>query len=170
MPAEWWFYQVEHTSLDAAVGPLLEKCLERKWRVVVTAKPGTIERLDAALWTWKDDSFLPHGRGGAHPERQPILLTTEAEPQNGAKIVVLLDGLDADAARFDRCLVVFDGGDEPVRAKARAQFKAAADSGATAKYFQQEHGGKWVDKTPPKREAAARQAVPDKPSGKKIPQ
>jgi DNA polymerase-3 subunit chi len=161
MPAEWWFYHVEHTSLDAAVGPLLEKCLERKWRVVVAGKPETIEKLDTALWTWKDDSFLPHGRGGAKPERQPILLATEAEPHNGAKVAVLLDGLDADAARFDRCLVVFDGGDEPVRAKARAQFKTALDGGATAKYFQQERGGKWVDKTPPKKDVAAPPPEPD---------
>jgi len=158
MPAEWWFYHVEHTPLGDAVGPLLEKCLERKWRVVVAGKPETIEKLDAALWTWKDDSFLPHGRSGAHPERQPILLTTEAEPYNGAKVALLLDGLDADPARFDRCLVVFDGGDEPVRAKARAQFKAASDSGATAKYFQQEGGGKWVDRTPPKKEPSNRPA------------
>jgi DNA polymerase-3 subunit chi len=156
--AEWWFYHVEHTSLEGAVAPLLEKCLERKWRVVVAGKAETIEKLDGALWTWRDDSFLPHGRQQA--EKQPILLTTEAEPYNGAKVAVLLDGLDADAQRFERCLVVFDGGDEPVRAKARAQFKAALDGGATAKYFQQERGGKWVDKTPAKKPAAEASDLP----------
>lgn len=150
--AEWWFYHIEHTSLDAAVGPLLEKCLERKWRVVIAANEETLARLDGALWTWKDDSFLPHGR--TQPERQPILLAAEAEPVNGAKVALLLDGRDADPARFDRCLVVFDGGDELARGKARSQFKAALDAGASAKYFQQEPGGGWSDKTPPKKAGA----------------
>ena len=160
MAAEWWFYHVEHTSLDAAVAPLLEKCLERRWRVVVAGRPETIEKLDAALWTWRDDSFIPHGRGQGKPELQPILMAHEAEPHNGAQVAVLLDGLDADASRFERCMVVFDGGDEPVRSKARAQFKAALDAGVPAKYFQQERGGKWVDRTPAKKASPGESSAP----------
>jgi DNA polymerase-3 subunit chi len=143
--AEWWFYHVEHSSLDAAIGPLLEKCVGRSWRVVVVGKEETLSRLDSALWTWKEDSFLPHGRGRTHPERQPILLAREAEPANGAKVALLLDGTDADPATFERCLVVFDGADEHARGKARAQFKAANDAGQVAKYFQQERGGGWKE-------------------------
>lgn len=149
--AEWWFYHIEHTSLDAAIGPLLEKCLERNWRVVVAGTDDTIGRLDGALWTWRDDSFLPHGRGRTAPAKQPILLSTTADPANGAKVALLLDGLDADGSKFDRCLVVFDGGDEASRAKARVQYKAASDAGAVAKYFQQERGGGWSEKTPAKK-------------------
>ena len=60
--AEWWFYHIEHTSLDAAIAPLIEKCLDRKWRVVVVAHDDTLERLNKSLWTFREDSFLPHGR------------------------------------------------------------------------------------------------------------
>lgn len=151
MSAEWWFYHIEHTSLDAAIGPLLEKCLERNWRVVVAGADETINRLDGALWTWRDESFLPHGRGRSAPAKQPILLSTTADPTNGAKVALLLDGLDADGSKFDRCLVVFDGGDEASRAMARQQYKAASDAGAVARYFQQERGGGWSDRTPVKR-------------------
>ena len=38
-------------------------------------------------------------------------------------------------------MVVFDGGDESARAKARQQYKTALDAGAPARYFQQERGG-----------------------------
>ncbi|MEM1148491.1 MAG: DNA polymerase III subunit chi, partial [Pseudomonadota bacterium] len=31
---EWWFYHLQRTTLERAVGPLLEKCLERGWRVL----------------------------------------------------------------------------------------------------------------------------------------
>lgn len=143
--AEWWFYHVEHTSLDAAIAPLLEKCVGRAWRVVVVGRDETLQRLDTALWTAREDSFLPHGFGRSHPDRQPILLSAEAEPRNGAKVALLLDGADADPQVFERCLVVFDGADEAARGKARMQFKAATDAGQIAKYFQQERGGGWKE-------------------------
>ena len=143
--AEWWFYHIEHTSLDAAIAPLIEKCLERKWRVLVVGHEGTLERLDRTLWTFQDDSFLPHGRAAKDAVKQPVLLSTEAAPANGARVALLLDGSDADAGRFERCMVVFDGGDETARAKARQQFKTASDGDAVARYFQQERGGGWKE-------------------------
>ncbi len=146
-PAEWWFYHIEHTSLDAAIAPLIEKCLDRKWRVLVVGREETLERLDRALWTFREDSFLPHGRATKDVARQPVLLSTEAAPVNGAKVALLLDGSDADAVSFERCMVVFDGGDETARAKARQQFKTASDGGAVARYFQQERGGGWKEFT-----------------------
>lgn len=144
--AEWWFYHIEQGSLDAAIAPLIEKCLERKWRVVVAGHEETVERLDRALWTWRDDSFVPHGRARADADRHPVLLSTEAIPTNSAKVAVLLDGSDAHAALFERVMVVFDGQDETARAKARQQYKTALDGGVTARYFQQEKGG-WTEKT-----------------------
>jgi DNA polymerase-3 subunit chi len=143
--AEWWFYHIEHSSLDAAIAPLLEKCLERKWRAVVVGKIETIDRLDRTLWTWREDSFLPHGRARMDAAKQPVLLSTEAAPVNGAKVALLLDGMDCDPALFERCMVVFDGGDEASRAKARQQYKTASDAGAVARYFQQERNGGWKE-------------------------
>lgn len=151
--AEWWFYHVEHGSLDAAIAPLIEKCLERRWRVVVVGHEETVDRLDRALWTWKDQSFIPHGRIRSDAANQPVLLSTEAVPANGAKVAVLLDGSDAEADQFERLMVVFDGGDEVVRAKARQQYKAALDAGSPARYFQQDRSG-WAEKTPVRRETS----------------
>ncbi len=150
MTAEWWFYHFERGELVSAVAPLLEKCLQRRWRVVIAGQPETLERLDAALWAWKDDSFLPHGlagsKAGGSPEDQPVLLSPDAIPANGASVAMLLDGTGADGAAFERCLVIFDGGDEPVRARAREQYRAAVGAGAKARYFQQDGGGSWVEK------------------------
>lgn len=150
--AEWWFYHIEQGSVDAAIAPLIEKCLERKWRVLVVAHEETLQRLDRALWTWRDDSFVPHGRARTDAAKHPVLLSTEAVPVNGAKVAVLLDGSDADPAQFERIMVVFDGGDETARAKARQQYKAATDAGGNARYFQQERSGGWRERTPAKKE------------------
>jgi len=143
--AEWWFYHIEHTSLDAAIAPLIEKCLERRWRVLIVAHEETLARLDRALWTLRDESFLPHGRARIDAAKQPVLLSTEPHPANNAKVALLLDGTDANASQFERVMVVFDGGDEAARAKARQQYKAASDDGAKALYFQQERGGGWKE-------------------------
>lgn len=153
--AEWWFYHIEHTALDAAVAPLIEKCLERKWRVVVVGHEATVERLDRSLWTFRDESFLPHGRARHDAAKQPVLLSTEAVGTNGAKVALLLDGSDADPGLFDRVMVVFDGGDETARSKARQQYKAATDAGGAARYFQQERGGGWIERTPAKKDAGS---------------
>ena len=47
---EWWFYHLSRTTLEQAAGPLLEKCLERGWRVLAVS-PNAKRRadLDAAL-------------------------------------------------------------------------------------------------------------------------
>jgi len=149
--AEWWFYHIEQGSIDAAIAPLIEKCLERKWRVIVVGHEETVERLDRTLWTWKDESFLPHGRARGDAANQPVLLTTEPVAPNGAKVAVLLDGSEANSEMFDRVMVVFDGQDETARAKARQQFKSALDTGGNARYFQQDRGG-WTEKTPAKKQ------------------
>jgi DNA polymerase-3 subunit chi len=146
--AEWWFYQVEGPSLAAAVGPLLEKCVERSWRVVVAAAPDRLAELDAALWTWRDDSFLPHAREGSglDPADQPVWLATAAEPANGARVAMLLDGAAADGSRFERCIAVFHAGDADAREAARGQYREARSAGAPTRYFAQAPDGGWLEK------------------------
>ena len=145
--AEWWFYHLERGSLEHALGPLLEKCLERDWRVLVVGSEDRLAELDAGLWTWRDDSFLPHGRQGFEDARQPILLASNVDPANGAQAIVLLDGMDADTNQFERCMVVFHDTDQDTRAKAREQFKQARDSGSIVRYFQQNDRGGWIERT-----------------------
>ena len=55
------FYHLQNMSLESVLPPLLEKSLERGWRVVVqSTSPERTDALDAHLWTYSDDSFLPH--------------------------------------------------------------------------------------------------------------
>ncbi len=141
-----WFYHLERTALEAALPPLLEKCLQRGWRAVV--RGGLQERLDAldqALWTWREDSFLPHGLDGRDPpEQQPILLTSAPGAANGAKALFLIDGAEpGDIAGFERASVMFDGRDEAAVVHARLQWKAAKDVGAEIAYWKESAAGRW---------------------------
>lgn len=143
---EWWFYHLQRTTLERAVGPLLEKCLERGWRVLAISPDATRRAaLDEALWTYDDESFLPHGQSeadGLNADAQPILITSTPENGNSARVALLMDGVDLPVqAAFERCMVMFDDGDSAARQKARTQFKAAKDAGLTARYFQQTEQG-----------------------------
>ncbi len=59
---EIWFYQLQRRTLDQVLPNLIERTIQRGWRSVVQAKtPERLAALDALLWTYAEDSFLPHG-------------------------------------------------------------------------------------------------------------
>ena len=147
---EWWFYHLSRTALEEAAAPLMQKCLEAGWRVLaVSPRPERLAKLDAVLWTFDDNAFLPHGQAdapGLDAARQPVLLTGKLDNANGAEALVLMDGTEAPVdAPFRRCMVMFEDSDSSTRSKARAQFKAAKDAGLTTRYFQQTPKGGWQE-------------------------
>ena len=73
------FYHLKGQTPEQVLPALLQKSLDRGWRVVVQASSEErIEALDAHLWTWRDDSFLPHGTWReAEAAHQPILLDAQ---------------------------------------------------------------------------------------------
>ena len=88
------FYHLQSQPLERVLPELLEKSLERKWRAVVQV--GSEERrdaLDAHLWTFRDEGFLPHGTiKDGHAGAQPVYLTTDEDNPNGAEVRFLADG------------------------------------------------------------------------------
>lgn len=141
---EVWFYHLERTGLDQALPELLEKTLQRGWRAVVrTAAPDRVDHLDGWLWSYRDDSFLPHGTADEPaPERQPILLTTGAGNPNGAHALFLIDRADpGDLTGYQRCVVLFDGADDGQLQAARAQFRDARGRGHPVSYWRQQARG-----------------------------
>ena len=141
---EVWFYHLERTGLDQALPELLEKTLARGWRALVRARERErIDHLDGWLWSYRDESFLPHGLA-AEPNaaRQPILLTTAMENLNAADALFLVDGAEpGELEGYARCVVLFDSADETQLRTARAQFKAAKAKGLPVSYWKQQARG-----------------------------
>lgn len=143
------FYHLERQTLERVLPNLLERTLARGWRAVVQA--GSAERLDAIdahLWTYVDDSFLPHGtaRDGS-AERQPIFLTLGAENPNGAGVRFLIDGADMESyAGYVRIVVLFDGRDGEAVTAARAQWQRVRAQACKATYWRQSDAGRWEQK------------------------
>lgn len=143
------FYHLTRTPLEAAAPPILEKCLERGWKV--TLRAGSKERVEALnrhFWTFREDSFLPHGTAAdGHAERQPIYLTAGNETPNAPDILFLCDGAEAkpdEMGGYLRALLMFDGHDEAAVAEARTAWKAVIDAGLKAIYWAQTDTGGWT--------------------------
>lgn len=141
---EVWFYHLERRGLDQVLPELLTKTLEKGWRALVrTRDEASIERLDGLLWTYRDDSFLPHGpTGEPGAARQPILLTTDMANGNDADALFLIDSAEAgELGGYARCVVLFDGDDEAQLAAARAQWSTLKATGAPVSYWKQQARG-----------------------------
>ena len=135
------FYHLTAAPLERVLPSICERVIAKGERLLIVAAPDQLERLDRDLWTYAPDSFLPHGREG---EGQPVLLSAEAEPINGATNVALADGRwRDDALGFERAFYFFDGAtiDE-----ARQSWRALKDKPEIEPhYWRQESGGKWVE-------------------------
>jgi len=139
------FYHLTAHPLERALPTLIERTLEKGWRAVVRASsPERIAFLDAVLWTYKDESFVPHGcAGGPSAEHQPVYLTTGDEIPNNADVLFVVDQADTeDFSSVARTIVMFDGADEEAVAFAREQWKRAA-AAVTATYWRQDNAGRW---------------------------
>ena len=77
------FYHLQNMTVENVLPPLLEKSLERGWRVIVqSTSEERADALDAHLWTYRDDSFLPHAtwRAGDVADQPVLLAVTVAVP------------------------------------------------------------------------------------------
>ena len=146
-PCEVWFYHLERTGVDRALPMLLEKTLARGWRALVRAPDADgVAALDDKLWTYADDSFLPHGvEDDAMSARQPVLLSAAVTaPANGAQALFLVDGAEAgNLAGFERCILLFDGNDETALNGARARWARFKAEGHPVSYWKQSLEGAW---------------------------
>jgi DNA polymerase-3 subunit chi len=144
------FYHLQGQKLEGVLPALLEKSLDRGWKVAVQAtSEERIDALDAYLWTYRDDGFLPHGTW-REPEasQQPVLLTPNEGNPNGATVRFLIDRapMPADPQNYQRVVLLFDGEDEEAVAAARAQWAEAKTGGFEATYWQTDEHGRWTKK------------------------
>jgi DNA polymerase-3 subunit chi len=147
--AEIYFYHLERRALENVLPTLLELSLKRGWRAVVqAASEERVEALDTLLWTYREESFLPHGtaRDGRASEH-PIYLTAGDDNPNAAQIRFLVDGAAlADSSPYVRIAYVFDGRDAAAVASARMAWQEAKARGHSISYWQQDEDGRWQQK------------------------
>ena len=84
---EVYFYHLERRTLEDVLPTLLLRSLESGWRAAVqAASEERVEALDTLLWTYREESFLPHGTPRTAASEQPIYLTAGADNPNAAQV------------------------------------------------------------------------------------
>ena len=144
------FYHLQRQPLEKVLPSLLEKSVERGWRVVIqAASEERVEAIDALLWTYRDDGFLPHGTH-RQPDAaaQPVLITVDDGNPNDASVRFLIDGAEVpgDAASYQRIVLLFDGEDEEAVSGARLRWSEAKSKGFEVAYWQSDENGRWIKK------------------------
>lgn len=145
------FYHLQNQTLENVLPKLLEKAYGTGKKILV--KIGNEERvefLNAALWTYEDASFLPHGsKKDGNGALQPIWLTSVDDAPNQPQILFLVDGAEADLEKIpglERILNIFDGNSETALTQARRLWKEFKDQGCEVFYWQQDNNNRWQQK------------------------
>ena len=149
--SEVLFYHLERRGLDDVLPGLVEKARERGWNVLIRAESAErAQAIDTLLWTYDEQSFLPHARtGDGDAARQPVLITLE-EGNPNARRPAVPRGRRARArlgqcktGAFLRIVLLFDGRDALSLAAARAAWKDAKTAGHAVTYWKEMPPGKW---------------------------
>ena len=144
------FYHLTESRVEQALPRLVEMCLSRSWTVLVqSGDDDTLERLNEALWTYRDESFLPHGAAGSapgSPPDHPVWLDISADQSAGRDVHFVVAGAVPEGTEASqRIIYMFDGHDADAVAAARKRWTVEKDAGRTLTYWQQE-GGRWQKK------------------------
>ncbi len=145
------FYHLTHSPLEITLPGILEKSLQRGWRVLLQGgAQNRLDFLDDRLWSAGAGSFLPHGKAvHDNAAEQPVLLTLEDENLNDANVLMLVDGASTTPERmagFELTCLFFDGNDPSALDAARRDWKAVGAAKLQAVYWAQDNDGRWIKK------------------------
>ena len=145
------FYHLERRTLEDVLPGLVERTLERNWRALIRCESADrAVALDNLLWTYDEQSFLPHAQSGdGDSSRQPVLVSAEEVNANGADVLFIVGGAappdwnGALVQSFSRIVVLFDNRDPEALAAARRNWPAARAAQHDVTYWKQSAVGKW---------------------------
>jgi DNA polymerase III subunit chi len=132
------FYHLTRSTLTQALPQLLARTLAAGQRALVFGSDvAALDALSTALWA--QPAWLPHGvASDGDADLQPIWLSADAEPVNGARYLFLVEGAETDRIRdYDRAFDIFDGNSPEAVAAARTRWKTAKEAGHSLTYWQQ---------------------------------
>ena len=109
---------------------VVEKAWQRGFRVYVhTASEGEARHLDELLWTFRQDSFVPHALAGSEDDDNPVTIGCDLRQGAGRDVLVnLCAPIPAAGDGFERIAEVVSD-DAGVRTAARERYAAYRQSG-----------------------------------------
>ena len=145
------FYHLQKSSLEQVLPKLCEKAyLTGKHIKILLDTDERVEFINSLLWTYNEESFLPHGsKKDGFVEDQPIFISADEDNENQAQILILADGAKPDISyleQFDRILNIFDGNNIEALNSARDYWKQIKSLSWELHYWQQNNSGNFEQK------------------------
>lgn len=148
--AEILFFHLQSRPLEQVLPTILDRALSRGQKVVVgVSSQERLSVIDDHLWTYADESFLPHVTAlEADAAQNPIVITTQDHNPNAAQVRICADGVRIPDVMqdYERIVLIFDGDDPEALTAAREDWKRVRASGHAASYWQQDEAGRWEKK------------------------
>ena len=145
------FYHLQKTPLEQVLPKLCEKAYSTGKRIkILVGNDERVEFLNSLLWTYSEESFLPHGsKKDGFADQQPIFISSSDDNENNAELLILVDGampsLDILKA-YERVLNIFDGNDETSLNNSRDYWKMIKSTDGELHYWQQKDNGTFEQK------------------------
>ena len=139
------FYLLSSDAAPIAIARLASKVRQAGERLLVVADDlSLLEETSKTLWETAPEAFLANGiAGDEYDAMQPILLSNEVQPDNGASFLLIADGQWREPGeRFTRVLFLFD---QTTIAHARQTWKALQDRDGMERRFWKQQGGRWIE-------------------------
>lgn len=119
---------------------LVERARGADMRVLIHCPdPSQAQHLDRLLWTFRQESFLPHGivgQAGLDHALTPILISRDGSPESESQVLInLASEPPAFFDRFERLCEPLDS-DPAVRAAGRERYKHYRERGFELKHHQ----------------------------------
>ncbi len=145
------FYHLQKAPLEQVLPKLCEKAYATGKRIkILLGNAERVEFINSLLWTYSEESFLPHGsKRDGFAEEQPIFISADETNENNALLLILADGAQIAVEKLDayeRVLNIFDGNDETALNNARAYWKEIKSLGGELHYWQQNANGSFEQK------------------------
>ncbi len=145
------FYHLQRQKLEDVLPKLLQKAHSTGNKIKLKiGNEANVETLNSFLWTFNDESFIPHGsKKDGFAEQQPIWLSADDDNPNGASFLFLVDGAEMavdTASAYERVFNIFDGNLPNALDQARQMWKNYKNAGFEIFYWQQNSGGAWEQK------------------------
>lgn len=145
------FYHLQKTPLEQVLPKLCEKAYSTGKRIkILVGNEERVEFLNSLLWTYSEESFLPHGsKKDGFAEEQPIFISASEENENSAELLILVDGAmpNLDILKsYERVLNIFDGNDEASLNNSRDYWKMIKSTDGELHYWQQKDNGSFEQK------------------------
>ena len=143
-----FFYNASHRDVVADIAWLTENIFKKNNRIIIfCTDQETAELVDEFLWSYRDDSFIPHSlKKYGEASHNPILVTTDLDEGYDHNVLLAFNGVlikKNDWQRFAKIYYFFDDQDIKEKENARSMWKIFSSLDVDCKYWINEKN-KWV--------------------------